>query len=82
MDDDDEIDFGEDYKIAQGDFSQALHNELSDKASLLNSALNGGDFYKSFRELFNFIQPVGFKLIPDVPDKSRLDIPVDVAIGF
>ena len=82
MDEEEEIDFGEDHKVLSGDFNQTLHNELFDQAQQLHQALDHNDFQETFQELFKFIQPVGFKLIQDIPDKSRLDIPIDIAIGF
>ena len=88
MDDEEEIgedfgeDYGEDYKVVPGDFNQKLHNELIDHENRLHNALDANNFQKTFQELFRLIQPVGCRLIQDIPDKSRLDIPIDVAMGL
>lgn len=84
MDEEDDVDFDFDGNITRADFCEDIHDQLKEQSELLHNVLeSNGSHSQVFRELFHFIRPIAFKLILDVPDKSRLDIPVDIAMrGF
>ena len=63
--------------LSQSHFRPAMRKKLEDPALALSKALESGQVNSTYDAFYRLLRPVAFELILKVPDKSRLDIPVD-----
>lgn len=64
--------------ISPSHFRPEMRKRLQSPAQQLSKSLESGKFEETYDAFYRLLRPVAFDLIMKVPDKSRLDIPVDL----